>query len=177
MLNLCVLKAWSQGLWPKACEPSFVTQALLLKLMLRSYDSSIVIQALWITLCVSSFVTYALETHALCLMLVFKFCDVIIFTSFNTIIGNNFDQTFLWFFFRVDISNKRANAKAVTYLLPVCLAAKFLGVPTLAKYDAEQTDFSGSYSSSASRSILIHSNLNCELLLKRTTFSSFACYV
>ena len=57
------------------------------------------------------------------------------------------------------ISNKRANAKAVTYLLPVCLAAKFLGVPTLAKYDAEQTDFSGSYSSSASQSILIHSNV------------------
>ena len=149
-----------------------MSQPLWLKLMLRFCDSNFVIQSLWLTLCFSSFVTYALETHALCLMLVFKFCDVIIFTSFNTIIvGNNFDQTFLWFFFRVDISNKRANAKVVTYLLPVCLAAKFLGVPTLAKYDAEQTDFSGSYSSSASRSILIHSNLNCELLLKRTTFT------
>ena len=68
------------------------------------------------------------------------------------------------------ISNKRANAKAVTYLLPVCLAAKFLGVPTLAKYDAEQTDFSGSYSSSASRSILIHSNVARELQYKADKF-------
>ena len=50
VLNLCVLKACSQGLWPKACEPSFVTHAYA--------------QVLWLKLCDSIFVT-----HTLCLKL------------------------------------------------------------------------------------------------------------
>ena len=53
VLNLCVLKACSQGLWPKACEPSFVTQAYA--------------QVLWLKLCDSIFVT-----HTLCL----KLCNI-----------------------------------------------------------------------------------------------------